>query len=152
MSVFDSVRLNVPFRYRTEAQAALRKRQQPPRVNHCSPWKIRNLRKKIEILLTLRDSVSYCAAVVSAYGLVASLIDNLDGWDDWSYCETDSERRDAIRMYVKKAREMLDSARTAIESDMENGTYDGDTGKSALSYVTGSIDTARGIIDSISID
>ena len=58
MSVFDSVRLNAPFRYRTEAQAALRKRQQPARVNHCSPWKIRNLRKKIEILLTLRDSVS----------------------------------------------------------------------------------------------
>lgn len=101
---------------------------------------------------SISDTVSYCAAVVSAYGLVASFIDNLDGWGDWSYCETDSERRDAIRMYVEKAREMLDSARTAIESDMENGTYDGDAGKSALSYVTGSIDTARGIIDSISID
>lgn len=101
---------------------------------------------------SVSDTVRYDAAVVSAYGLVASLIDNLDGWGDWSYCETDSERRDAIRMYVEKAREMLDSARTAIESDMENGTYDGDTGKSALSYVTGSIDTARGIIDSISID
>lgn len=101
---------------------------------------------------SVSDTVRYDAAVVSAYGLVSSLIDNLDGWGNWSYCETEGERRDAIRMYVEKAREMLDLARTAIESDMENGTYDGDTGKSALSYVTGSIDTARKIIDSISID
>lgn len=101
---------------------------------------------------SVSDTVSYCAAVVSAYGLVTSLIDNLDGWGDWSYCETDSERRDAIRMYVEKVCEMLDSARTAIESGMKNGMFDGDTGESALSYVNGSIDTARKIIDSISID
>ena len=101
---------------------------------------------------SVSDTVSYGAAVVSAYGLVASLIDDLDGWGGWSYCETESEHRDAIRMYAEKAREMLDSARAAIESGMENGMFDGDTVKSALSYVTGSIDTARGIIDSISID
>lgn len=101
---------------------------------------------------SVSDTVSYCAAVVSAYGLVTSLIDNLDGWGNWSYCETDSERRDAIRMYVEKVREMLDSARTAIESGMKNGMFDGDTGELALSYVNGSIDTARKIIDSISID
>lgn len=92
--------------------------------------------------------MSYCAAVVSAYGLVASLIDNLDGWGDWSYCETESERRDAIRMYVDEACDMLDSARTAIESCMKNDMFE----ESVLSYVNGSIDTACGIIDSISID
>lgn len=101
---------------------------------------------------SVSDTVSYGAAVVSAYGLVASLIDDLDGWGGWSYCETESEHHDAIRMYAEKVREMLDSARAAIESGMENGMFDGDTVKSALSYVTGSIDTARGIIDSISID
>lgn len=97
---------------------------------------------------SVSDTVSYCAAVVSAYGLVASLIDNLDGWGDWSYCETESERRDAIHMYVGQARDMLDSARTAIESCMKNDMFE----ESVLSYVNGSIDTAKGIIDSISID
>lgn len=97
---------------------------------------------------SVSDTANYCAAVVSAYGLVASLIDDIDGWSNWSYCETESERRDAIRMYVEKARDMLDLARTAIESCMENDMFE----ESVLSYVNGSIDTAKGIIDSISID
>lgn len=101
---------------------------------------------------SVSDTVRYDAAVVSTYGLVASLIDNLDGWSDWSYCETESERRDAIREYVEKAREMLGSARAAIVKCDGNGMYDGDTGKAAMKYVTGSIDTAKGTIDSISID
>lgn len=97
---------------------------------------------------SVSDTVNYCAAVVSAYGLVASLIDDIDGWGNWSYCETESERRDAIRMYVEKARDMLASARAAIESCMENDMFE----ESVMSYVNGSIDTAKGIIDSISID
>lgn len=98
------------------------------------------------------DTVRYDAAIVSAYGLVASLIDDLDGWGGWSYCETESELRDAIRMYVEKAREMLSSAREAMARCAAKGMYDGDTGKATMEYVTGSIDTACGIIDSISID
>lgn len=98
------------------------------------------------------DTVRYDVSIVSVYGLVASLIDNLDGWGDWSYCETEGERRDAIREYVEKAREMLGSAREAIARCTAKGIYDGDTGKAAMEYVTGSIDTACGIIDSISID
>lgn len=101
---------------------------------------------------SVSDTVRYDAAAVSAYGLVSSLIDNLDGWGDWSYCETEGERRDAIREYVEKACEMLGSAREAIARCAAKGIYDGDTGKAAMEYVTGSIDTACGIIDSISID
>lgn len=97
---------------------------------------------------SVSDTVRYDAAVVSAYGLVSSLIDNLDGWGDWSYCETENERHDAIREYVEKAGDMLESARTAIESCMKNDMFE----ESVLSYVNGSIDTAKGIIDSISID
>lgn len=101
---------------------------------------------------SISDTVSYCAAVVSAYGLVASLIDNLDGWGDWSYCETEGERRDAIREYVEKAGDMISSARTAIGRCDGSGMYDGDIEKSAMKYINGSIGTAQGIIDSISID
>lgn len=101
---------------------------------------------------SVSDTVRYDAAVVSTYGLVSSLIDNLDGWGNWSYCETERERRDAIREYVEKAREMLGSARAAIVKCDGKGMYDGDTGKAAMEYVTGSIDTACRIIDSISID
>lgn len=101
---------------------------------------------------SVSDTVRYDAAVVSAYGLVSSLIDNLDGWADWSYCETEDERRDAIREYVEKAGDMISSARTAIGRCEGSGMYDGDIGKSAMEYINGSIDTAEEIIDSISID
>lgn len=95
----------------------------------------------------LSNIVSVDAMLVSIYGLVTSLSDNLDEWADWNV----SDRDEAISDYLDVARHMIDSAYGLLAAREDSGEYDGESGNARYAYVLNAIDTTSDLLNLISL-
>lgn len=98
----------------------------------------------------IMNIVTYDAVLVSIYGLIASLADNLAAWSEWSMPDTDDDKADATDGYMDAAKRMIDAASKQLDIQSDNGEYDSESGKHRYEYVKGAIDMSHELLASIS--